>query len=138
MLTNNDKAWIYGAIADGLHFENVQTADDTPATVKTVTLTAAEGLMMTVRCVAMKDTTGFFVAERTKVFFYDGTTVNETGGYWGAVSAEYLGTGLSTCDFDWTLSGSDVSVVFTGEAAANISANFKISIQRLITETLPT
>ncbi|HEU4901177.1 MAG TPA: hypothetical protein VFT06_00255 [Flavisolibacter sp.] len=136
MLSNNDINRILAAIADGYFLESMETTDDTPVTVRTYTMTGAEVIAVKVMCAAISIGAGAFVSNMTKTFYYDGATVTE-GGLWGDVTKEYLGTGLSTCDFDFSISGADVSVVWTGEAGKDITVNFKIQVQRLVNTNLP-
>lgn len=131
MLTNNDISFIHRTVADQLYKGSLSTADATPVTILDYELTSAEVAQIEVICTAMKDSTAAFVSRMAKTFFYDGTTAIE-GGWWGYITKEYLGAGLSTCDFSFVVTGNVVSVVWTGEAATDIQANFRVLVHRMV------
>ena len=132
MLTTNDIAAIQRLIAGNYTETYVDTTDDTPVTAWSYELTASELITIEVICRAMKDTSAGFVSRLAKNFFYNGATLTDTGAFWGYITKEYVGTGLSTCDFDFVVSGNKIQIVWTGEAGASIRANFKILVHQTV------
>lgn len=134
MITVNDRAAIRNLIADVVYMDAVQTTDDTPYTVRTYDMTGAEMIDIEIICHAIASGGGF-VSRMAKTFYYDGASVT-TGGDWGYITKEYLSTGLSTCDFSFDVTDNVISVVWTGEAGKNITASFRIYINRMFDDSL--
>ena len=114
--------------------ETVSTTDATPTTVYTYAITANQPVQIEVNCTAMRETSGAFLAKRSKTFFYDGTTVHE-GGWWATLTDQRLGTGVDNCDFDIVVTGTDIDIIWTGEAA-DMTAEFKYIIHKMQSSTL--
>lgn len=111
--------------------QTVTTTDATPATV--YTLAAPSGGIQTYRvevvCEAANSSGGGYGARKSRRFHYNGTTLS-AGGLHVPEADEHIGAGLSTATFTISTSGTNVIIVWTGEAAKTIKANFTITITR--------